>query len=134
MSAIQAALSELGTMDRDALMDRWGAVFGNPAPRRAKVPMLQRAIAWQLQMRASAQWRHPSEMQKLVRSLRPGRQSVTLDPGARLLREWKGVTHQVTVLPEGFEYEGIRYRSLSAIARKITGTPWSGPAFFGLRT
>jgi hypothetical protein len=56
-----------------------------------------------------------------------------LAPGARLVREWQGRTHQVTVLAAGFEYAGQTYRSLSAIARTITGTPWSGPAFFGVR-
>jgi hypothetical protein len=53
--------------------------------------------------------------------------------GTRLIREWKGVEHQVTVLADGFEYRGQRFKSLSAIARKIAGTRWNGPAFFGLR-
>ncbi len=73
---------------------------------------------------------------RLLRSLR--RSSVpssgpALAPGTRLLREWQGRTHQVTVLASGFEWNGVRYRSLSAIARSITGTAWSGPLFFGLR-
>jgi Protein of unknown function (DUF2924) len=53
--------------------------------------------------------------------------------GTRLIREWQGVEHTVTVLADGFEYQGRRYKSLSAIARAITGTRWNGPAFFGLR-
>ncbi len=53
--------------------------------------------------------------------------------GTRLIREWRGVEHQVTVLDDGFEYQGQRYKSLSVIARTITGTRWSGPIFFGLR-
>ena len=53
--------------------------------------------------------------------------------GTRLVREWKGVGHEVTVVDGGFEYQGRRYRSLSAIARAITGTRWNGPLFFGLR-
>ena len=55
-------------------------------------------------------------------------------PGTRLLREWQGVEHAVTVLVDGFEWEGRPYRSLSAIARAITGTRWNGWTFFGLRT
>ena len=55
-------------------------------------------------------------------------------PGTRLLREWHGVEHAVTVLVDGFEWEGRPYRSLSAIARAITGTRWNGWTFFGLRT
>jgi hypothetical protein len=67
---------------------------------------------------------------------RPGRRArhdVHLLEGIRLLREWQGITHEVTVIDGGYEYQGKRYRSLSAIARAITGTQWSGPLFFGLR-
>jgi hypothetical protein len=53
--------------------------------------------------------------------------------GTRLLRVWNGVEHSVTVLQTGFEYQGRPFASLSAIAKHITGTPWNGPAFFGLR-
>jgi hypothetical protein len=53
--------------------------------------------------------------------------------GTRLLREWKGVDHEVTVRSEDFEYRGRPYKSLSSIARVITGTRWNGPVFFGLR-
>ena len=53
--------------------------------------------------------------------------------GTRLTREWQGEEHQVTVLTDGFEYRGQRYRSLSVIARTITGVRWSGPRFFGLK-
>ena len=55
-------------------------------------------------------------------------------PGTRLVREWQGREHAVTVLTDGFEYLGRPYKSLSAVARAITGTRWSGPAFFGLRS
>ena len=54
-------------------------------------------------------------------------------PGTRLVREWQGVEHAVTVLDDGFEYCGRPYKSLSAVARAITGTRWSGPLFFGVR-
>jgi hypothetical protein len=58
---------------------------------------------------------------------------LALKPGARLVREWHGRTHTVTVTEEGFEYAGTSYASLTKIARKITGAHWSGPRFFGLR-
>src|SRR4029077_13316948 len=57
-----------------------------------------------------------------------------LKPGTRLLREWKGRSHEVLVLDDGFSWQTGHYRSLSAIARQITGTAWSGPLFFGLKT
>src|SRR5512144_1771470 len=53
--------------------------------------------------------------------------------GTRLIREWQGVEHTATVLDDGYEYQGRRYKSLSAIARAITGTRWNGPLFWGLR-
>ena len=56
-----------------------------------------------------------------------------LKPGTRLMREWQGRTYEVVVLDDGFSWQGMHYRSLSAIARKITGTAWSGPLFFGLK-
>jgi hypothetical protein len=54
--------------------------------------------------------------------------------GTRLIREWQGVEHTATVLDDGFEYQGRRYKSLSAIARAITGTRWNGPLFWGIRS
>ena len=56
-----------------------------------------------------------------------------MKPGLRLVREWRGETHTVLVLEDGFEWNGERRRSLSVIAREITGTRWSGPRFFGLK-
>ena len=56
-----------------------------------------------------------------------------LKPGTRLVREWQGQTYEVLVLDEGFSWQGTQHRSLSAIARKITGTAWSGPLFFGVK-
>jgi hypothetical protein len=56
-----------------------------------------------------------------------------LKPGTRLVREWQGRTYEVLVLDDGLSWQGTSYRSLSALARKITGTAWSGPLFFGLK-
>ena len=63
----------------------------------------------------------------------PASRATSAQPGTRLVREWQGRTHTVLVTDTGFEYAGKHYPSLSAIARAITGTRWSGPAFFGLR-
>ncbi len=62
-----------------------------------------------------------------------GGPAIRVKPGLRLVREWRGETHTVLVLEDGFEWNGKRRRSLSAIAREITGTQWSGPSFFGLK-
>ena len=58
---------------------------------------------------------------------------ISLKAGTRLVREWRGVTHTVLVHADGFEWNGRRYRSLTSVAREITGAHWSGPRFFGLR-
>ena len=58
---------------------------------------------------------------------------LSLKPGARLMREWHGHTHTVTVTEDGFEYAGVNYPALTKVAKKITGAHWSGPRFFGLK-
>jgi Protein of unknown function (DUF2924) len=58
---------------------------------------------------------------------------ISLKPGTRLVREWRGVTHTALIHADGIEWRGQRYRSLTVVARKITGARWSGPRFFGLR-
>jgi len=96
---------------------------------------VRQALAWQLQMQAL-------QSQSGVREARRGKHALkqaaiaapTLSPGTRPLREWQGRTHHVTVVAEGFAYDNRLWPSLSSIARAITGTRWSGPAFFGLRS
>ncbi len=80
-------------------------------------------------MKAQSQWT-PARIRRLLNQTNNVR--ATGQPGTRLVREWQGRMHQVTVLPEGFEYESQFFTSLTAIARKITGISWSGPRFFGL--
>jgi hypothetical protein len=76
------------------------------------------------------------KLQTIAKDLRAGRvgptPNLSLKPGARLVREWHGSTHTVTVTEDGFEYAGTNYPSLTKVAKKITGAHWSGPRFFGL--
>ncbi len=65
---------------------------------------------------------------------RPVARERKIKPGTTLLREWHGVQHRLTVLEDGVQFGGERYRSLSEVARKITGSRWSGPLFFGLKS
>ena len=130
---LAAGIVELAELDRAALAARWTSVFGCPAPRGCRAPLLRGALAWQVQMQASPEWRSAAAPARLARSLRPSTPMRSLAPGTRLLREWQGRTHHVTVLARGFEYDGKTYRSLTSITRHITGTAWSGPLFFGLR-
>lgn len=117
-------------MDRTSLAERWQAAFGRPAPRRCESTLLRGAVAWDLQMQALRKTVGRQAADRMTKTVAP-RQALT--PGTRLVREWQGQTHHVSVLVKGFDYEGRTFRSLSAIARHITGTPWSGPQFFGLK-
>ena len=130
-------LTELAGLDRSTLAQRWSEVFGCPPPRHSQATLLRSALSWHYQMERHA-GAGSGGVDRMIRRLRRMAASATpklsLSPGTRLLRQWQGQTHHVTVLAQGFEYSGQTYRSLTAIARQITGTAWSGPLFFGLRT
>ena len=125
-------------MDLIALREEWRKLKGSEPPRLSRDLML-RAVAYALQMQAFGEL-SASTIKKLEASIgevgevtspaEPTRRE--LSAGARLVREWHGRTHSVEVLRQGFLFEGKVYRSLSEIARFITGSHWSGPRFFGL--
>lgn len=131
-----ADLTELMQLDRSALQQRWASAFGCPAPIKSGQEFLRGALGWHAQMQALRGSTPKREVNRLVGGLtqKARASSYTLSPGTQLLREWQGRTHRVMVLDDGFEHEGKVYRSLTAISRLITGTAWSGPLFFGLRT
>ena len=127
---IREQLLELATLIRPELVVRWQACFGVSAPHLCRCALLRQAISWHLQTQALGGLISLEKRQfKLGTPLPTGQLSV----GARLIRVWQGSTHQVTVLDGGYLYAGKNWKSLSAIARHITGTPWSGPVFFGLK-
>lgn len=117
----------------------WEEDFGHPPPTRASDAYMRSVLAYRIQERAGPRL-SAATVRHLERLAAPNAkfeampmQVRKLSAGASLLREWNGETHEVRVLESGFEYRGQRHRSLSAIAREITGTRWSGPAFFGLK-
>ena len=133
---VHDALSTLAALKRGELAEQWSAVFGCPAPRNCQATLLRCALAWHGQMTNQAK-AGSGGIKRIRKKLQHSASSAPIDslaPGTRLLREWQGQTHHVTVLDHGFEYVGKSYRSLTAITRLITGTPWSGPQFFGLRS
>lgn len=133
-SSIDDDLAALDALERDDLAARWEIAFGCAAPQRCRAPFLRQALGWHLQMRAH---HFPRKLttEQLVRRVKVRPTTVrTLPIGSRLAREWQGRTYLVAVTADGFECDGTIYRSLSAIARAITGTPWSGPLFFGLKS
>ena len=127
-----AALAELARASRDRLAEQWAGYFGAPPPPRTSRALLLRAVAYKLQERALGGLSAPTRRWLGGPEPRPVRRRV-LRPGTVLVREWHGVGHQVQVLEGGVLYQGERYRSLSEVARRITGTRWSGPRFFGVK-
>jgi hypothetical protein len=127
-------LATLGEMDRSALLQRWRMAFGRDAPPRLSRALMQKAIAYELQVEAFGGL--PSRTRRALRAAAKSDRRSTLTNlpgrGTRLIREWHGTVHDVEVLEDGYLWRGVRHRSLSAIARAITGTRWSGPRFFGL--
>jgi hypothetical protein len=126
-------LDDLEAMDRAGLARLWSETIGGAVPACMSQPMQRRFLAFELQARKegglSAALRARLDR---IASGEERKASPTLQSGARLLREWNGTTHVVDVLPDGFLWNGATHRSLSAIARAITGARWSGPRFFGL--
>jgi len=123
------------------LRGRWKTLYGTEPPPRASHDLLTRAVAYRLQERMlggiSASTRRLLErIADDAAARRPARLTPTrkVYQGAILLREWGGVQHQVTVLEDAVLFRGKQYRSLSEVARIITGSRWSGPLFFGLKT
>ena len=127
------SLADLDTLDRKQLAQLWRDLLGGDVPDCMSQPMQRRFLAFELQARKEGGL-PPALLARLDR-IAAGEErkaSPTVKPGARLLRAWNGVTHVVDVLPDGYLWNGTRHRSLSAIARAITGARWSGPRFFGL--
>jgi len=133
------ALSRLHTLDLGELRELWCRFYKTETPPRLSRELLLRAVAHRMQEVASGGPR--LELQRQLRQIglelrQTGRVSIRphLKPGTRLMREWRGRSYAVLVLDNGFSWQDTHYRSLSAIARQITGTAWSGPLFFGLRS
>jgi hypothetical protein len=121
------------------LMEAWQELIGTPPPARLSRDLLIRVIAYTLQ-EAALGGLPPSAKRKLAaltRSAEKGGDNTAdpmlrLKPGAKLARVWRGKTHTVLVLQDGYEHRGKRYNSLTQIAHEVTGAHWSGPRFFGL--
>jgi Protein of unknown function (DUF2924) len=132
-AAIEAEIARLRSLALDALRRRWRAVFGRTPPAALSKELLGRMIAWRLQEQAFGGLDRESLgfLDGLARhGGSPRRQ---LKAGTVLVRDYERQRHTVTVMADGFEWQGTTYASLSAIARAITGTVWSGPRFFALR-
>lgn len=132
-SSIAQAVADLDELDVIALRERWSELTGTPAPK-VRQAILRLALAWELQ--ASALGGHSPSTRRQLGAINAGKPlPVELAAGTRLVREWNGVLYTVTVGADGvIRWDGKDWKSLSAVARAITGSRWSGPVFFGLKS
>ena len=140
MAEVQDELARLAGLPAHGLRIEWRRQFRSEPPERLSRDLLLRAIAYRVQEQARGGLSQAAKKTlrtlagKLATEGAGGALSMapTIKPGVRLVRDWRGQAHSVLVLEDGFEYQGQRYRSLTEIARRITGAHWSGPDFFGM--
>jgi hypothetical protein len=129
---IDTALADLERASRHRLTEHWAEYFGVAPPPRTSRSLMLRAVAYKLQERKLG------GLSAATRRLLSGQAPAAvrrraLRPGTVLVREWHGIGHQVTIIEKAVLFRGERYRSLSEVARLITGARWSGPRFFGVK-
>ena len=138
---VLARLAALKRMSVRELKAEWEALFASPAPNNSR-GYLEMRLAWRIQEEAlgglSRETRKVLDLLADEIDGKSDRKAIIADPrnpvtGTRLVREWDGIEHTVTVMKDGFDWQGRRFKSLSAAARAITGTQWNGYRFFGLR-
>jgi len=146
--SVLAQIAELERLPFPALKDRWRELMGTDPPGYGR-RLLFRRLAHRIQELAfgGLKEEHHQMMDQILkeegldelasipgRGKAPKRKPGQPVLGTRLIREWRGERHEVTVVQGGYEFQGRLYKSLSAIAKALTGTHWNGPSFFGLRT
>ena len=134
-------LKDLETRDDDELKHRWRNLYGTKPPQKIPHSLLIAAVAHRMQENAlgalkSSVRHHLMQAASNPATPRPSPHYPSLRPraGTVLVRDWGGVTHQAKVLEDGILFRSKRYKSLSEVARVITGSRWSGPLFFGLKS
>ncbi len=135
-SSMEKKIARLADLPREELVASWIKAHGKPPPKGVKRGLLERDHAWRLQARANGGLKRATAKALIAivkqQDIQSAASTKRLKSGARLVRDWHGVTHQVDVTEETFVWNGQHFASLSAVARVITGTRWSGPRFFGL--
>ena len=133
---IEEEIGRLVGLSRSELAERWQAIFGSPPPKGVKRGLLERACAYHIQAKVFGALSRSTRKSLAAGAGGGAPKALPIKPslkaGSHLLREWHGVVYRVEATHDGVLWNGRRHRSLSAVARAITGTSWSGPRFFGL--
>ena len=139
IARLEREIDALADLTRAELVEGWRTHYRTDPPKGTSRRLLVRAIAYEMQAKRYGGLKPATDrrLRMIANGIAEGdhggrKASPRLQPGARLVREWNGVSHVVEVIEGGFIWNGDRHRSLSAIARAITGARWSGPRFFGL--
>ncbi len=139
IARLEREIEALADLTRAELVERWRTLYRADPPKGISRSLLLRAVAYEIQakryggLKPATDRRLRAIANDTVNGDHASRKaSPALQPGARLVRVWNGVSHVVEVIEGGFVWKGDRHRSLSSIARAITGARWSGPRFFGL--
>jgi hypothetical protein len=125
-------LATLQNADPEELLAHWAKLYAAPPPKISTV-MLRQAVAYQMQEREHGKLK-PAVRSYLEKEA-AGKAAIAptlARPGTRLVRQWRGTTYEVIILPDGVLLDGVHLSSLTKAAYKITGAKWSGPRFFGL--
>lgn len=144
---IKNTVAKLNKLSRNELVEKWQDVFQlTPAPA-ARKEFLVKHLAWEIQAQEQGGYslQTKKKLETLARDLDQNQEikdekisalkknSLTIKPGTKLIREYQGINHEVLSLEKGYQYNGKVYKSLSAIANEITSSRWNGKVFFGLK-
>ena len=133
-------IAALPAMNKVQLLEVWERTFPTPPPAKLRKELMVPILAHRIQETAHGGLSQTarSRLQRLIderptSTVRVSKERSVAQPASKLIRSWKGEVHEVLITPDGFLYRGETFRKLSPIAKRITGTQWSGPAFFGTK-
>ena len=137
---VRKRVTSLPSLDRSELLDIWEGAFGAPPPPKLRKELMVPILAYRIQESAFGGLSNSTRkrLELLIAANREKRSSKPTTPeiperSEKLIRSWRGEVHEVFVTDTGFVYRGECFQKLSPIAKRITGTQWSGPAFFGTK-
>jgi hypothetical protein len=137
MGAAKAFEADVAKLSPDELKRQWSEAWGMPPPSKISRTMLQKSLAFKLRETAGLGLT-PEQQEKLNRLVAAYKRNpaplreLKVKPGTRLIRTWQGSQYDVLVRTDGYEFQGRKFKSLSEIAKNITGTSWNGWRFFGI--
>ena len=129
---LRKRLAVIDTLDRDGCLTLWREMFGRSPPKYLSPQFMRRVLIYETQCEALGRLSRMTEL-RLKKAALGATAAPKAKVGTRLVREWNGRTYQVEVVDGAYIMDGKSWRSLSGIARHITGARWSGPRFFGVQ-